>query len=102
MNKNLVKEENYYKLKLVGERGQITLDKRIRESCNIEAGSALLEIQVGKAIVLLQVDHIFEGLTNEIKQAFLNTDMTRDEIVQEIEETARISVIRRNYPNLGL
>lgn len=102
MNANLNNENNYYKLKSVGERGQITIDKKIRDACNIEKGTPLLEIKVGKAIVFVQIDNLFEELTSRLKDAFLNTEMEREEIMKEIEETSRKRIVQKYYPDLGL
>lgn len=96
------KEDNYYKLKLVGERGQITIDKNIRESCNIQPGTPLLEIKVGKAIVLVQVDNMFEDMTQRLKAAFTDTKMDKSDIVKEIEETSRDAIVKKHYPDLEL
>ena len=102
LNKNLKTENDYYKLKLVGERGQITIDKKIRDACNIEKGSPLLEIKVGKAIILVQVDNVFEEMTSRLKEAFSNTNMERDEMMKEIEENSRKRVVQKYYPDLSL
>lgn len=102
MSKSLKKEENYFKLKLVGERGQITIDKQIRDTCNIQAGTPLLEIKVGRTIVLVQVDNMFEDLTQRLREAFLSTHMSKDEIIKEIEENSRNAVVKKHYPELGL
>lgn len=101
MSEYLEKDDNYYKLKLVGERGQITIDKKIRDAFNIEKGSPLLEVKVGKAIVLVQLDNLFEDMTGKLKQAFSATEMTRKEIIKEIEEDSRKAVVEKQYPDLG-
>lgn len=102
MSTNLKDENDYYKLKSVGERGQITIDKKIRDACNIEKGTSLLEIRVGKAIVFVQVDNVFEEMTSRLKGAFSNTNMERDEMMKEIEENSRKRVVQKYYPDLGL
>lgn len=102
MNKNLKKDEPYYKLKLVGERGQITIDKKIREAFSIDKGSPLLEIKVGKAIVLVQVDNMFEDITTKLKETFLDTNMSKEEIITDIENTSRKTIVKKHYPDLEL
>lgn len=102
LTKNFKKEENYYKLKLVGERGQITIDKNIRKSCNIQPGTPLLEIKVGKAIVLVQVDNMFEEMTQRLKVVFADNKLNKTEIIKEIEEESREAVVKKHYPDLGL
>jgi bifunctional DNA-binding transcriptional regulator/antitoxin component of YhaV-PrlF toxin-antitoxin module len=102
MSEQFKKEKKAYSLKLVSDRGQITIDKKIRESCKIEPGSQLLEIQLGKAIILVQTNNIFEEITGKLKDMLLSSGMKKEEILKDLEETSRTNILNKYYPDLGI
>lgn len=96
------KDKRAFNLKIVSDRGQVTIDKKIREACGITSGTQLLEIALGKAIILVKTDNVFEELTEKLTEHFNETGMRKAEIISDIEGVSRKNIFKKNYPELDL
>lgn len=84
----------------VTSKGQVTLSASARKQLGIEQGTTLIEVVVGKCLVLLPQNTIMHQLRTEAAAAIQRAGVTPEEIIAEADRL-REERFSERYPGLG-
>jgi len=80
----------------LGERGQVTLPKVMRQRLGLGKNSKVAATMVGKTIVLYPIDDELEALFDSIALKLKGAGVTEKELLQRMQK-ARKRIYRQNY-----
>lgn len=84
----------------LGEKGQLTIPKKYRQSLALEAGAPVAVLQVGNALLLIPEQVRFRELCDRVARAFSSHGMSAADVLATLPE-ARELVFARLYPKLA-
>jgi len=84
----------------VSERGQIAISAKARRTLGIDKGSKLIEMVIGKHIVLVPEDAAIEDLLDVFHAQLRTAGVTAESLMADIE-AHKDETFRKRYPMLA-
>jgi AbrB family looped-hinge helix DNA binding protein len=80
----------------IGEKGQLTIPKQFRDVQGLEAGAPFVVLRLGDGLILMQEQHRFQRLCEEISASLTKGGVTPAALLATLPET-RQRLFERHY-----